>query len=161
MNGDVALDTNTAIAVLNGETVAVDKLQNASRVYLPLPVVGELLFGALNSRNAETNLSRIQQLIQRCKVLEMRLETASLYARVRVSLKQKGRPIPENDIWIAASCLEHSITLMTLGEHAGSPLHWGISYYSIIPLFPHQQYIRRHRLQQIDQGPHPSGLHSG
>jgi tRNA(fMet)-specific endonuclease VapC len=117
MNGSVALDTNTAIAILNGEKIAIDKLQNRNRIFLPLPVVGELLFGALNSQRAEANLSRIQQLVQRSTILEMRSKTANLYARTRISLKQKGRPIPENDIWIAASCLEHDLTLITNDVH--------------------------------------------
>jgi tRNA(fMet)-specific endonuclease VapC len=120
MNGKFALDTNIAIAVLNGEPAVVDKLRNAAQVFLPLPVVGELLFGALNSRHFETNLSRIQKLIQRSIVLEMRSETASLYAKTRMSLKQKGRPIPENDVWIAASCLEHRLALMTNDAHFNS-----------------------------------------
>ncbi len=71
MNGKVALDTNIAIAVLKGETGVAEKLQNAGRILLPLPVVGELFFGALNSQRAEANLSRIQQLIQRSTILQM------------------------------------------------------------------------------------------
>lgn len=35
----------------------------------------------------------------------------------RISLKKKGRPIPENDIWIAATCLEHRIPLVTSDSH--------------------------------------------
>jgi tRNA(fMet)-specific endonuclease VapC len=117
MNGKVALDTNAAIAVLNGETSVIKKLKNVVQVLLPLPVVGELIYGALNSQNAEANLSRIEQLIQRSTVLVMGSETASLYARARISLKKKGRPIPENDIWIAASCVEHHVKLITNDNH--------------------------------------------
>ena len=117
MNGKVAMDTNAAIAALNGETGVINKLRNATQVFLPLPVIGELLFGALNSRHAQTNLQRIEQLIQASSILEMALETASLYARTRMSLKQKGHPLPENDIWIAASCLEHDIILLTNDAH--------------------------------------------
>lgn len=117
MSGKVALDTNIAIAALNGEPAVINKLQNLSQIFLPLPVVGELLFGALNSQRAETNLSRIQQLIQRSMILQMGSETASLYAKTRISLKQRGRPIPENDVWIAASCLEHHVVLMTNDTH--------------------------------------------
>ena len=117
MNGKVGLDTNIAIAALNGETGIINKLRDATQVCLPLPVVGELLFGALNSRHVKTNLPRIQRLIQESIVLEMGSETALLYAKIRMSLKQKGRPIPENDIWISASCLEHDITLITNDTH--------------------------------------------
>ena len=56
MNGKVALDTNVAIATLNGEIGVINKLRNATQVFLPLPVIGELLFGALNSRHAQANL---------------------------------------------------------------------------------------------------------
>ncbi len=117
MSGKVALDTNIAIAALNGETVVINKLQNADQIFLPLPVVGELLFGAMNSQRAGANLSRIQHLIRRSTILEMGTETASRYARARISLKQKGRPIPENDLWITASCLENQMVLMTNDAH--------------------------------------------
>lgn len=43
MNGNLALDTNTAIAALNGEVAVVNKLQDVIQVFLPLPVVGEIL----------------------------------------------------------------------------------------------------------------------
>lgn len=117
MSGKVALDTNIAIAALNGEPAVINKLQNADQIFLPLPVVGELLFGAMNSQRAEANLSRIQQLIRHSTILQMGSETASLYAKTRMILKQKGRPIPENDIWIAASCLENQMVIMTNDAH--------------------------------------------
>lgn len=60
------------------------------------------------------------QLTQRSIILEMRPETASLYAKTRMYLKQKGRPIPENDVWIAASCLEHRLALITNDTHFNS-----------------------------------------
>jgi len=117
MNGKVALDTNTAIAALNGDTVVVSRIQDADQIFLPLPVIGELLFGALNSQHPEANVSRVNQLIQNSIVLRMGSATATLYARIRISLRQKGRPIPENDIWIAASCLEHEVALVTNDAH--------------------------------------------
>jgi tRNA(fMet)-specific endonuclease VapC len=40
-----------------------------------------------------------------------------MYARVRVALKRKGRPIPENDIWIAAQALQHDLVLVTSDAH--------------------------------------------
>jgi len=117
MNGKVALATNTAIAALNGDTVVVSRIQDADQIFLPLPVIGELLFGALNSQHPEANVSRVNQLIQNSIVLRMGSATATLYARIRISLRQKGRPIPENDIWIAASCLEHEVALVTNDAH--------------------------------------------
>ncbi len=117
MNGKVALDTNVAIAVLNGEETVVTRLRSHSGLCLPLPVVGELLFGALNSQRAEANLERVNRLLQSSQILNLGSDTASLYARTRLALKQKGRPIPENDVWIAASCLEQQLPLVTTDTH--------------------------------------------
>ena len=63
MGGSVALDTSVAIAALNGEPSVVERLRNTSRICLPLPVVGELLFGARKSQRAGENLERVRALI--------------------------------------------------------------------------------------------------
>src|SRR5688572_12289285 len=107
--GDIALDTNQVIAVLNDTGDAGRWVQTFARVYVPVPVVGELRFGALNSRRAAQNLLRIEKLVSGCQALAVTVSTAEVYARVRVQLKQKGKPIPENDIWIAALCIERSL----------------------------------------------------
>lgn len=113
----IALDTSRAIAVLNGDSMAATQAAAANRVYLPVPVVAELLFGALNSRNAAENIARIEQFRAGCEVLEVKATTAAVYARVRLALKQKGRPIPENDLWIAAVCVENVVPIATDDVH--------------------------------------------
>jgi tRNA(fMet)-specific endonuclease VapC len=118
VNGNkVALDTNVTIAVLNDTQGAGAWVRGFEQVYLPVPVVGELIFGALNSQRPQHNSARVQELISRCAVLEVRVSTASIYAQTRVQLKRKGKPIPENDLWIAALCLEHGIPLATEDAH--------------------------------------------
>lgn len=39
------------------------------------------------------------------------------YAQIRWSLKQRGKPIPENDLWIAAACIQHSLPLLSRDAH--------------------------------------------
>ena len=118
MNGNsIALDTNRVIRVLNNQTGAGEWIQQYANVLLPVPVVAELLFGAANSRNSEANTERVRQLVARCTVIEITLSTASVYASVRLKLKQRGRPIPENDVWIASLCIEHGVALATDDEH--------------------------------------------
>jgi tRNA(fMet)-specific endonuclease VapC len=56
-------------------------------------------------------------MIATCNVLGATVQTAEVYARIRFELKQAGRPIPENDIWIAAICLEHGLPLATHDQH--------------------------------------------
>ena len=44
-------------------------------------------------------------------------ETSEYYAQVFSELRQKGRPIPSNDLWLAASALQHGLALATYDEH--------------------------------------------
>lgn len=118
MNGSaIALDTNAAIRLLNDSGGAPTWLAEYRTVCLPLPVVAELTYGALKSQRIEQNLDRIYFLVSRSHVLEMDLETANVYGKVRLTLKLAARPIPENDVWIAASCIQHALPLATNEEH--------------------------------------------
>lgn len=117
MSGKIALDTDVSIKFLNGDKSIDILIAKHSEVYLPAIVVGELLFGALNSTHAEQNLARHKKLIQRAKILEITEATANIYAKTRLSLKKKGKPIPENDLWIAAVCIEHKVPFLSNDEH--------------------------------------------
>lgn len=64
--GSVALDTNRAIAVLNGAPGVAQWLAGFSDVFLPAAVIGELKYGALNSQRAKENLDRVERLIASC-----------------------------------------------------------------------------------------------
>ncbi|BAY49765.1 virulence associated protein C [Scytonema sp. HK-05] len=113
MNGKVALDTSVAVRFLNGDEAVVAQVLALTTVILPTVVVGELLFGAENSSRSLQNLPRYLEFIETCEVVKLGRETAVVYARTRLALKQKGRPIPMNDVWIAAQCLEHGCRLVT------------------------------------------------
>ncbi|BAY25045.1 virulence associated protein C [Calothrix sp. NIES-2100] len=76
-------------------------------------VAGELLFGAENSTRPFQNLPRYLEFIEACVVLPLSRETAAVYAKTRLALKRKGRPIPMNDVWIASQCLEQGWILVT------------------------------------------------
>ncbi len=116
-SGDrVALDTSVAIDVLAAKADAL-LLSSVSAHLLPAPVVGELRYGALNSRKAPENLAKVEALVSRCVVLNVTVATAEVYARLRLDLRQKGRPIPENDLWIAALCVEHHVPLAASDAH--------------------------------------------
>lgn len=75
-----------------------------SRGLSTVPVIGERRYGALNSQRAEGNVARVEKLVVRCRVLEATNTTTVAYARLRLDLKRRGKPIPENDLWIAALC---------------------------------------------------------
>jgi tRNA(fMet)-specific endonuclease VapC len=130
MTGDRAiLDTNVAIALLNAEPGIEQSLQPFVRLCLPAIVVGEPLFGALNSNHPAENLDRVQKLIDRSETLDVTAATARVYAELRIDLKRKGRPIPENDLWIAAAAVEHALPLATRDFHFSQ-----IERLSLLPL---------------------------
>ena len=113
MSGNsVALDTSIAIDVLADRAESFTS-QPITEFLLPVPVVGELRYGARNSRRAEENLAEVERLVARCRVMDITLVTAEVYARLRLDLKKKGKPIPENDLWIAATALALDATLVS------------------------------------------------
>jgi tRNA(fMet)-specific endonuclease VapC len=115
----VVLDTSVAIAVLAGQASALVS-EFPREFVLAAPVIGELRYGALNSRRRSENLAEVERLVSRCPVLDITTATAEVYARLRIGLKSKGKPIPENDLWIAAVCVEHRLPLATLDAHFDS-----------------------------------------
>jgi tRNA(fMet)-specific endonuclease VapC len=50
-------------------------------------------------------------------VVPITMETAERYAHIYAYLRKNGRPIPTNDLWIAASAMEHSAELLTYDAH--------------------------------------------
>jgi tRNA(fMet)-specific endonuclease VapC len=112
----VALDTSVAIDVLADRAESLTS-QPITEFVLPVAVVGELRYGALNSRRADENVAEVERLVARCRILDITLATAEVYARLRLDLKKKGKPIPENDLWIAALCVEHQVKLAAVDSH--------------------------------------------
>jgi tRNA(fMet)-specific endonuclease VapC len=117
MAGEIALDSSVAIRYLNGEPKAVKAVASLPTVALPLVVVGELPFGAENSTRSLENLTKYLEFINACATPDMGRATARVYSRTRCALKRKARPIPENDLWIAAQCLEQGWSLATDDGH--------------------------------------------
>jgi len=90
-----------------------ERVLTLPEIILPTIVVGELLLGAENSTRPLQNLPRYLEFISVCVVVPLERETAAIDARTRLALKRKGRPIPMNDGWIAAQCLEYGWILVT------------------------------------------------
>ncbi len=129
MNGRHLLDTNVAIAILKADQTVLDHLANDDDFLISATVAGELFYGALNSANVDENVLRIRSLLADAVLLSCDETTARLYGEVKTRLRQKGRPIPDNDIWIAASALQHSLVLVTRDAHFDdveelSIVHW-------------------------------------
>jgi tRNA(fMet)-specific endonuclease VapC len=117
VSGRYLLDTNVVIALFNGETGIRARLAAIPEVFLSSVALGELHFGAAHSGRPEANEARIVEFAATCTVLGIDGETARLYGRIKEALRRKGRPIPENDAWIAACALQHGLTVATRDGH--------------------------------------------
>lgn len=117
MSGRYLLDTNIVIGLLNGENSILEAVAAASEVFVPVVVAGELYFGAAKSGRPEANRSLIEKFMEGRAVLPCDLAVAREYGRLKNELKGQGTPLPENDIWIGAIALRHSLTLASRDQH--------------------------------------------
>ncbi len=90
---------------------------------------GELAQAAHNSTQVAKNISAIRTLIENSYIVSVDVSIAEKYAKVRHELKQAGTPIPENDYWIAATCLILNKPLLTNDKHFDvvsglETIHW-------------------------------------
>jgi len=116
--GRFCIDTNAVIDFLEGEEILVRMIRKGhEELLLSSIVVGELLFGARNSTRAEENLERYRRFIHHCEVRPIDGETSEVYADIRKKLRSDGFKIPDNDIWIAATAVQHDAVVLTKDQH--------------------------------------------
>jgi len=116
MNGKI-LDTNVVIDLFREDEATVSKVKAISKVYLPVIVLGELLYGAKISDRVQYQTAKVNALAKKVQLLDCDEATASFYSSIKAQLKKAGTPIPENDIWIAALALQHELPLITNDRH--------------------------------------------
>ncbi|MDB4353943.1 type II toxin-antitoxin system VapC family toxin [Akkermansiaceae bacterium] len=114
----VALDTNVVVSHFR-DPEAYSNAMLAHELYLPVTVIAELRGGAKRSRRPEYQDSLIDQFLDSVDVLYTDLETAKVYGDLWGELAAKGKMIPTNDIWIAASAIQHGLKLITNDAHFG------------------------------------------
>lgn len=111
------IDTVAAIAHLNGDAAFQTALDPQASLAIPIIVLGELYSGAEKSAQVEANIKKIDELVSKVELLLCDDQTARQYARISQQLRKRGRPIPQNDLWIAALAVQHSLTLVTRDAH--------------------------------------------
>ena len=117
MSGRYLLDTNIIIALFASDAAVKTHLAETDEVFISSIAIGELYFGARKSTRVQDNLVRIDDFASNNVVLACDTETARRYGEMKERLRARGRPIPENDIWIAAIALQHALTLATRDAH--------------------------------------------
>jgi tRNA(fMet)-specific endonuclease VapC len=117
MSGRYLLDTNIIIALFASDASVMQSLAQADEVFIPSIALGELHYGARKSGRSQENLGRIEELVTNSTIVECDADTARQYGDVKNRLRLKGRPLPENDVWIAALALQYGLTLVTRDAH--------------------------------------------
>jgi tRNA(fMet)-specific endonuclease VapC len=116
----VILDTNAVSAVADNQAAAVPIFSRVASIELPAIVLGEYRFGIAQSRRRKEYEKWLEELIAATRVLSVDEETSKHYAQIRSELKKAGRPIPSNDLWIAALARQHRLPLMSQDAHFDS-----------------------------------------
>lgn len=115
----IALDTNAYAGFKRGELRCLEVMRHAERLLVSVAVLGELLAGFACGDQEGRNREELSRFLrsERVELCTSTLATADAYALVYRNLRRMGRPIPSNDLWIAASCLEHGALLFSFDEH--------------------------------------------
>jgi predicted nucleic acid-binding protein len=111
------LDTNALSAFIDGEPAVGEVLRRQARVAIPVIVLGEFRYGISQSRHRKAYEDWLEANFRRFEVLDVTGDTTHAYASVRVALRRSGRPIPANNVWIAALALEHRLPILSRDEH--------------------------------------------
>jgi tRNA(fMet)-specific endonuclease VapC len=113
------IDTNAYVAFKRGDPRIVKVLATADALCFSVTVLGELLAGFAAGTKEAKNREDLSKFLEspRVRVYPITELTADNYALIYASLRRKGQPIPTNDLWIAASALEHGAGVLTLDAH--------------------------------------------
>ncbi len=110
------------IALLNGEPDVARRWSEAPTAMLPAPVLAELLYGAFRSARRVDNEQGVRLVARSMQFIACDQSVCEYYAMLKATLAEAGRPIPENDLWVAACCLAAEATLVSRDAHFGGIL---------------------------------------
>jgi len=113
----VILDTNGLSAMADGDVNLEPLLRQSSEIAVPVIVLGEYQYGIRQSRSRTRYERWLAEVLASCRVLAVDEGTAGHYAGIRAELKRSGRPIPGNDLWIAALARQHALPLLSRDRH--------------------------------------------
>ena len=115
----VILDTSAYSAFMRGHPEVKIALQEAEQIHLNPVVLGELLVGFRRGKRTRKNVGELRTFLSspRVSLVDVNEETAERYSVILNSLWAAGTPIPTNDIWIAASAMQHGLRVLTTDDH--------------------------------------------
>lgn len=111
------LDTNALIAGRRRDLSLIMCLAFADSIAIPSIALGELFSGAYRSGFVASNVAFCEAVARNNLILACDAGTAKAYGTIEGDLRRRGRPLPDNDVWIAALALQHDLTLLTRDAH--------------------------------------------
>ena len=119
MEVNIALDTNAYTDFMRGDQGRPRVVRAARSIVVPVIVLGELRAGFAAGNQESTNAANLQRFLasRRVSVLPPDEQTAHHYAQLFLQLRDKGTPIPTNDLWIASLAVQHDLVLCTSDRH--------------------------------------------
>jgi predicted nucleic acid-binding protein len=115
----IAIDTNIYTSFKVNDQHVVETFRNCDIIGVDITVIAELFSGFSLGDKEKKNRQELEEFLNspRIEILLHDLETADYYALVVKRLRAKGRPIPTNDIWIAANAMKHGLALYSFDNH--------------------------------------------
>ena len=116
---NLLIDTNIYTYAFNGNTEVIRILQRAQKISICAITIGELLSGFKAGSKENINRAELEEFLDspRVQLIGIDEDTAEFYSEIQTALKKKGKPIPTNDIWIAATALQYGLKLYTNDQH--------------------------------------------
>jgi predicted nucleic acid-binding protein len=111
------IDTDALSAAAHDDPAVIAILAHADQMAIPVIAVGEYRDGIAQSRSRAIYETWITNLLRDCLVLDITEPTTRYYAEIILELRQKGKPIPTNDLWIAPRCRQHFLPLLSRDRH--------------------------------------------
>ena len=115
--GSVLLDTTVVVAYYRGDQALAPRFAESRIMYVPWVVLGELHFGAQRAQRPQQQLANIQELLTFAAMLFPDQSTTEHFGQIKAELFKLGKPIPDNDLWIAAIARQHGLPVATRDAH--------------------------------------------
>ncbi|MCF8303807.1 MAG: type II toxin-antitoxin system VapC family toxin [Bacteroidales bacterium] len=113
------IDTNAYAAYKKGNSEATQIITEVDTIILTPIIIGELLSGFKIGKKENQNREEFYQFLRLSKVniLYIDSSTSDEYSKIVMELREKGKPIPTNDIWIAASAKQYKLSIFSYDQH--------------------------------------------
>lgn len=117
----ILFDTNAYASFKRNDTAIIEIIQTAKSICISPIVIGELIAGFECGSKTKQNKIELQKFLESPRIIiyPITIDTSHYFSQIYRSLKNKGKPIPTNDMWIASQALEHGCVVCTHDKHFG------------------------------------------